>query len=204
MYINLSDLSERQIYFTMTQTVIPRPIAWVLSENQSGSYNLAPFSYFNAVCSDPPLIMISIGKKPDGSFKDTLVNIEQRSEFVVHIVSRDLLGPMNQSSATLAQEHSELEITGLKTVPFDGSRIPRLVNTRVAFACECYEIIRLGSIPQSLVLGKISCIYIDDAVVGEDEKGRMKIIAEQVDPLGRLGASEYVSFGEKLRLQRPA
>lgn len=203
MYINLSKLSESQVYFTMTQTVIPRPIAWVLSENQSGSYNLAPFSYFNAVCSDPPLVMISIGKKPDGSCKDTLVNIEQRSDFVVHIVSKDLLRPMNQSSATLAKEQSELEIIGLQTEPFEGSRIPRLADARVAFACERYEIIKLGSIPQSLVLGRISHIYIDDTVVGEDEKGRMKVIAERVDPLGRLGASEYVSFGEKLRLQRP-
>lgn len=204
MYINLSDLNESQVYLTMTQTVIPRPIAWVLSENKPGSYNLAPFSYFNAVCSDPPLIMISIGKKPDGSFKDTLGNIEQRSDFVVHIVSRELLGPMNQSSATLAKGQSELEITGLQTKPFEGNRIPRLADARIAFACERYEIIKLGSIPQSLVLGKISQIYVDDTVVGEDEKGRMKVMAEQVDPLGRLGASEYVSFGEKLRLQRPA
>lgn len=204
MYINLSDLSESQVYFTMTQTVIPRPIAWVLSENKSGSYNLAPFSYFNAVCSDPPLIMISIGKKPDGSFKDTLVNIEQRSDFVVHIVNKDLLEPMNKSSATLAKEQSELEATGLQTEPFKGSRIPRLACARIAFASERYEIIKLGSVPQSLILGKISHIYIEDSVVGKDDKGRIKVMAERVDPLARLGASEYVSFGEKLRLQRPA
>jgi len=204
MYINLSELSESQVYFTMTQTVIPRPIAWVLSENESGSYNLAPFSYFNAVCSDPPLVMISVGKKPDGSFKDTLVNIEERSDFVIHIVSRDLLGPMNQSSATLAAGESELEISGLQTEVMQGSRVPRLKDSRIAFACERFEIHRIGNIPQSLILGKISGIYLDEGVVGEDEKGRMKVLAERVDPIGRLGASEYVSFGEKLRLQRPA
>ena len=204
MYINLAELSTSQVYFTMIQTVIPRPIAWVLSENRSGSYNLAPFSYFNAVCSDPPLIMISIGKKPDGSFKDTLVNIEQRSHFVVHIVSKDLLYPMNQSSATLDEDESELIITGLQTEQFEGNPVPRLVDARIAFACEKFDIYRLGKTPQSLVLGKVSRIYIDDEVVETDEKGRMTVAAEKVDPLGRLGASEYVSFGEKLRLKRPA
>ena len=204
MYINLAELSTSQVYFTMIQTVIPRPIAWVLSENKSGSYNLAPFSYFNAVCSEPPLIMISIGKKPDGSFKDTLVNIEQRSHFVVHIVSRDLLYPMNQSSATLEEDESELLMTGLQTEKFEGSSIPRLADARIAFACEKFDIYRLGKTPQSLVLGKVSRIYVDDEVVETDEKGRMTVAAERVDPLGRLGASEYVSFGEKLRLKRPA
>lgn len=71
MDINLDDLSSTEVYYTMTETLVPRPIAWVLSENLSGSYNLAPFSYFTAVCSNPPLIMISVGKKPDGSPKDT-------------------------------------------------------------------------------------------------------------------------------------
>ena len=204
MYINLSELSEPQVYFTMTQTIIPRPIAWVLSENESGSYNLAPFSYFNAVCSDPPLIMISIGKKPDGSLKDTLVNIEARSEFVIHIVSGDLIEPMNQSSATLPAGESELERSGLATAEMPGCRLPRLADARIAFACECYEIHSIGSIPQSLVLGKVRGIHIDDGVVGKDEKGRLRVDAGLVDPIGRLGASEYVSFGEKIRLTRPA
>lgn len=204
MYIKLSELSASQVYITMTQTVIPRPVAWVLSENSAGTYNLAPFSYFNAVCSEPPLLMISVGKKPDGSFKDTLVNIEQRNDFVIHIVHLDLLGPMNQSSATLPAGESELEATGLKTVPMEGSNLPRLQDARIAFACSKFEIHRLGGVPQSLVLGRISDIYVDDAVVTTDHKGRTKIDAERVDPIGRLGASEYVSFGKKIQLARPA
>lgn len=203
MYIDLSELNESQAYFALTQTVIPRPIAWVLSENRSGSFNLAPFSYFNAVCSDPPLIMISIGKKPDGSCKDTLVNIEQRSEFVVHIVSRDLLAPMNQSSATLAAGESELELTGLRTEPLEACRLPRLADARIAFACELFDVHRYGSAPQSLVLGKVNGIHLHDVVVDTDDMGRFRVDAELVDPVGRLGASEYVGFGEKIRLVRP-
>ena len=71
MILDLSALQPAQVYFQMIQTLVPRPIAWVLSEIENDKYNLAPFSYFNAVCSDPPLIMLSVGKKPDGSFKDT-------------------------------------------------------------------------------------------------------------------------------------
>ena len=78
MEIDLDSLSANGVYHTLTRTVIPRPVAWVLSENAGGDYNLAPFSYFNAICSDPPLIMISVGKKPDGSSKDTRVNITAR------------------------------------------------------------------------------------------------------------------------------
>jgi flavin reductase (DIM6/NTAB) family NADH-FMN oxidoreductase RutF len=203
MYIDFSELSKNQIYFTMGQTLIPRPIAWVLSENALGGHNLAPFSYFNAVCSDPPLIMISVGKKPDGSHKDTRVNIEQRHDFVVHIAHLDLLDPLNQSSVTLPAEVSELEQVGLSTTAFAGSRLPRLSACSIAFACENYQIQEIGGTPQSLILGRVKGVYVDDAVTERDAKGRLKIHAERVDPIGRLGAGEYVSFGDIHRRARP-
>ena len=93
MDIDLAALGPAQVYGLMTQTLIPRPIAWVLSENSDGGLNLAPFSYFNAVCSSPPLVMISVGKKPDGSFKDTRVNIEGRR----FTVAADALRPSDNS-----------------------------------------------------------------------------------------------------------
>ncbi len=195
MYIDFKELDPMQVYVTMTQTVIPRPIAWVLSENADARYNLAPFSYFNAVCSEPPLIMFSVGKKPNGDFKDTRVNIEQRRDFVVHIAHRRLLDPLNQSSATLPAENSEVEEIGLDTVAFEGSRLPRLADCRIAFGCECYEIKEIGGVPQSLILGLVRGVYVDDAVTSEDDKGRLKIRAERVDPLARLGASEFMTFG---------
>ncbi len=195
MYIDFKALDPMQVYVTMTQTVIPRPIAWVLSENAHARYNLAPFSYFNAVCSEPPLIMISVGKKPDGVYKDTRVNIEKRRDFVVHIAHRGLLDPMNQSSATLPAEVSELDELGLDTVALQGSRLPRLVDCRIAFACECYEIKEIGGVPQSLILGLVHGVHVDDAVVSKDAKGRLKILADRVDPLARLGASEFMTFG---------
>ena len=102
MQIKLEELSTPQVYFTMIQSLLPRPIAWLLTENDNGSYNLAPFSYFNAVCSDPPLAIVSIGKQEDGRDKDSIRNIRERHEFVIHIASSDQLAALNQSSATPA------------------------------------------------------------------------------------------------------
>ena len=82
MHFDLSELSPNRVYYTMIQTLVPRPIAWVLTDNGNDSFNLAPFSYFNGVASDPPLLMISVGKKPDGTLKDTRTNIIERNEFV--------------------------------------------------------------------------------------------------------------------------
>ncbi len=187
----------------MIQTLIPRPIAWVLSEIQQDRYNLAPFSYFNAVCSDPPLIMLSVGRKPDGSFKDTRVNIEQRGDFVVHIAHREMLDDLNQSSATLDANISELDQLGIDTTTFEGSRLPRIKACKVAYACECHEIHELGSAPQSIIYGRVSHIYIDDDITSSSEKGRLKVHADKLEPIARLGADEYMSFGEVISLTRP-
>lgn len=203
MIIDLAALKPAQVYFTMVQTLIPRPIAWVLSEIEPNKYNLAPFSYFNAVCSDPPLIMLSIGKKPDGSFKDTRVNIEQRRDFVVHIAHRAMLQDLNRSSATLAQDVSELDRLGIETTLFEGSRLPRIRACRIAYACECYQIHELGSTPQSIVYGKVNRIFIDDAITSTAEKGRLKVHADRLEPVSRLGADEFMGFGEIIRLPRP-
>ncbi len=203
MYFDLSQLTPGQVYVRMIQTLIPRPIAWVLSENADAGFNLAPFSYFNAVCSDPPLIMLSVGKKPDGSYKDTRVNIEQRSRFVIHIAHKAQAQDLTASSATLPAGDSELQRLGLETVPFEGFGLPRLKDCRVAYACERYRIEEIGGTPQSLILGLVKAIYVDDAVTRQDGKGRIQADARKIDPLGRLGTDEYVSFGDLIRVPRP-
>lgn len=203
MNLDLTGHDPARAYFTLTQTTIPRPVAWVLSENANGTHNLAPFSYFNVVCSDPPLVMISVGKKPDGTFKDTRVNIEQRRDFVVHIVHLEMLEAMNQSSATLPAEISELEQLDLALAAFPGSRLPRLADCRVAYGCECYQIQEIGPMAQALILGRVRHVYIDDAICSLDPKGRIKVYADRLNPIGRLGGGEYVTFGEIRHLVRP-
>ena len=204
MYFDLSQLSPGQIYVRMNETLIPRPIAWVLSENAGGGLNLAPFSYFTAVSSDPPLIMLSVGKKPDGSFKDTRVNIEQRGHFVVHIPHREQAVDLTATSASLPAGESELEKVGLETADFEGFALPRLAQCRVAYACERYRVDEIGGTPQSLIFGLVTGIHVDDAVAHQDEAGRWRVDAHKVDPLGRLGPDQYAALGELIKVPRPS
>ena len=113
MIVDFNSISPSNGYHLLTQTIIPRPIAWILSENEDGSLNLAPFSFFNAVCSDPPLLMVSIGKKPSGEIKDTRRNILSGRDFVIHIASLTQANVLSRSAATLVYGDSELEIDDL-------------------------------------------------------------------------------------------
>ena len=101
MIVHFSDLSSSACYFAMTQVLIPRPIAWVLTENHHHNFNLAPFSFFTGICSDPPIVMISAGKKSEdaekGMPKDTRKNILEKKAFVIHIPSPDDLTSVNAS-----------------------------------------------------------------------------------------------------------
>ena len=204
MILDLDELSPAQAYFQMIQTLVPRPIAWVLSEHANGSLNLAPFSYFTAVCAEPPLVLISVGHKPDGALKDTRVNIEQRGDYVIHIAHREMLEVMNASAATLPADVSEIDQLGLETVDFPGSRLPRLAAARVAYACERFEIQEIGPGKQSLIIGRVKQIYVDDAIVETTAEGRIRVDAGRLDPIARLGASEYAMLSEVVNLKRPA
>ncbi len=203
MEIDLETLSANRAYHAMVRTVIPRPIAWVLSGNAGGGHNLAPFSYFSGVCSDPPLIMISVGQKSDGSPKDTRVNIEERRDFVVHIAHEALLEPLNRSAATFSAGESEVDLLGLSLTPMAGWRLPRLADARIALACELFQLQEIGPSAQALILGRISRIYIHDDACSRDSEGRLVVDAERIAPVSRLGGTEYTTFGQIRRLPRP-
>ncbi|MEQ9363517.1 MAG: flavin reductase family protein [Leptospirales bacterium] len=208
MLLDLSNLSPNQVYYTFIQTIIPRPVAWVLSDNGDGGYNLAPFSYFNGVSSNPPIIMLSIGKKADGSRKDTLVNIDEREDFVVHIAHRELAPQVTASSAGLPHGESELDQLKLETVAIvdetgaSVSRLPRLKDARIAFVCTKERVLEIGNTPQGVVFGNVHHVYVDDAVA-TNPGGRLNVDAKAVDPVARIGGNDYSLFGETITIPRP-
>jgi len=204
LIINLSALSKDSVYHTLTQVIVPRPVAWVLSEHANGKFNLAPFSYFSAVCSDPPIVMISVGKKPDGSEKDTYKNIVEREHFVIHIAGADMASAVTQSSMVLPAGESELEICQLATENVEGFNLPRVVGAPIAMSCRLYQHSEIGNSGQKMVLGEIEKIWIDEDVLSYDDKGRMKVLPARLNPLGRLGGIEYGVLGEILRIPRPS
>lgn len=212
MNINFSHYSANQRYHLMTQTIIPRPIAWALTESiieNEKSINLAPFSYFTAVSSKPAVLMISVGKKPNGDAKDTLVNILKNKEMVIHIASDQQANLVTQTASTLAHGESEFEAIKLdntltlNTVPFEGFSLPRLAQCDIAYGCKLYDIKELGDIPQTLIFVEVTHVYINDNVIEVDDKNRIKVKADKVKPLARLGASEYASITQPFTKKRP-
>lgn len=203
MNLDFSHYSPNQIYHLMTQTVIPRPIAWVLTDSGQENFNLAPFSYFSAVCSTPPLLMISVGKKPNGETKDTVKNIIDSKRCVIHIASEDHAGLVTSTAATLAHGESEVSKNNIELVSFDNFELPRVASCSIAYGCELYEVKEIGDVPQSLVFLKVNQLYLDDTIVKLDEKERIKVFANQVAPLARLGGGEYAGITEEFSLVRP-
>jgi flavin reductase (DIM6/NTAB) family NADH-FMN oxidoreductase RutF len=202
MLINCDQYNPDQLYFLLIQLVIPRPIAWVLSDNGNGSYNLAPFSFFNAIASNPPVIMISVGWKDQDSHKDTWVNISKRHHFVVHLPSAEQVRDVSSSSTNLPHGVSEIDKFHIATQNVDGWSLPKVKTSRIAFLCEKYAIHEIGQDPQALILGKINRIWIDEALVTQN-KNRIVVDPVKVNPLARLGGHHYALLGEILTVQRP-
>jgi len=207
MQLDFSALNKNERYHLMTQTIIPRPIAWALTASDegiaSGDYNLAPFSYFSAISAEPALLMISLAKKPNGDIKDTLTNVLKNRKMVIHIASNDQAELVTQTAATLDYGESELTNTRLTTTPFEDFALPRLTQCNVAYGCELYEIKEIGETPQTLIFLEVKHLYLNEAVLRNENPERITIAAEKVDPLARLGGGEYASVGAPYRLKRP-
>lgn len=206
MIVDFSDLSSARVYQWMTQSVIPRPIAWVLSVNAEGSedpFNLAPFSYFTAVSSAPPTVIFSAGRKSADAFKDSYVNVSERKGCVINIASVAQMAAVTETSRTLPYGESELSGAGIELADFEGFHLPRVKGSPIAFACEYLQTIEVGPSPQMLVLCEVKQMFVDDSVMTVDDKGRPLIDALKADPLCRLGGGQYASLAEVFTLPRP-
>lgn len=200
MQWDFEQLTPMARYQCLAQAIIPRPIAWVLTANgASGGHNLAPYSFFTAICSDPPLVLISAGKKAAGEEagepKDTRRNILEQKDFVIHLPGTDQINAVQDSAATLAHGESELTRLGLETVPFDGFALPRLKACPVALACRLHRLDEVGNAPQAVIYGEVMAMHVDDAILDADQG----IDPLAMDPLARLGGRDYAQLGRLLQ-----
>jgi flavin reductase (DIM6/NTAB) family NADH-FMN oxidoreductase RutF len=202
MLIDCNHDNTDQIYFLMIQLLVPRPIAWVISDNGNGTHNLAPFSFFNAITSNPPILMISVGWKDEKTRKDTWVNIDERGHFVVNLPSSAEVQDVSNSSAVLPHGVSEIDQFHIPIEKLEGWPLPKVKDTKVAFFCEKYAIYEIGNDPQGMILGKINQIWVNDTNVSHD-KDRIVIDPSKLDPLSRLGGNHYAHLGEVLTVKRP-
>lgn len=205
MKIDLQQHDSAFVYRTLIQTIVPRPIAWILSDSGEGRYNLAPFSFFNAVTSDPPLISVSIGHKRSGEKKDTWLNLEQRRYFTLHIASTSHAEQVSGTAASLAHSESEVEQNQIELVPEAGFHLPRIKNASVAMDCELEQILEIGNGPQGLILARIHKIFIDDQIIAANDPTQpiFQINYSQLSPLARLGGNDFSGITPKFTVKRP-
>lgn len=187
-------------YRFLVTAVTPRPIAWVTTVDGKGLVNAAPFSWFNTVCPDPPMVMLAIGLRPDGSPKDTLRNIRATGEFVVNAVVRAAAAAMVASSADFPPEQSEVEALHLATTPSHTVRPPRLADAPIHLECRLDRVIPIGRADNhALVIGNIVHIACDDAVL--DARGNVD--SSKVSMVGRLGGANYVDTSAFFQIPWP-
>ena len=204
MQFDLSKVSNHIAYNLINGLVAPRPIALVTSLSPGGVLNAAPFSSYNYLCLDPPILGFGVAAVPDGSrkLKDTARNIEFGREYVVNVVTEDIGRQMNICGVDFPPEVSELEKAGFTPEPSLVVKTPRIKEAHAALECRLYEILKPGPGEARIILGKVAAIFVEDRFV--DPKGPY-ILAKELHAIGRMnGLNNYVrtrdSFIEIQRL----
>ena len=206
MIASPSALAHKELYGLLLNSVAPRPIAWVSTVSASGQLNLAPFSFFNVVSVDPPLLGFSPGRRPsrldksDGETKDTLRNIRETEEFVVNIVTYELAEAMNLTSGEYDASVNEFEMAKLTPEGSAVVRPPRVAESPVSFECKLYQILDFSAAPTggSLVIGEIVSIHINDANLKDGRLDR-----NSLDLIGRMGGIQYTRTTQRFEMVRP-
>ena len=189
MIFNLEDAEKSVAYKLLTGLVAPRPIALITSIDERGQLNAAPFSAFNYMCTDPPIVAIGVNNKPTREPKDTAFNIRRSGEFVVNVVTEDIANQMNICGADCPAEVNELELAGFTTTPSIAVKVPRIAEAHAALECKEYATIEVGR--SRVILGRVVSIFVEDRFV--DPKGPY-IDARALHAIGRMnGQGNYVT-----------
>lgn len=198
MTIDPRTLSPRDAYNILVGAVVPRPIAFVTSMNDRNIVNAAPYSFFNALTSSPPLIMISVGRKK-GQMKHTTENILRQKEFVVNLVTDELVHSMNISSADFPEGMSEIEQAKLTLVASTVIRTPRIATSKVNCECVLYKHLEIGTDPTDLIIGEVVQFHVKDEVYsnGAIDQGKLR-------PIARMGGNFYSRTNDLFELERPS
>ena len=201
MHLDFATLPPRTAYSWMTTTILPRPIAWVSTISADGKTNLAPFSFFQAITSNPPTLMFVPANNREGLPKDTLRNVEATREFVVNVVPFALAETMNACAALLPYGESEFAAFGIEATPSTHVRPPRVAASPVAFECALHSVTRIGEGPgaANVVFGRILGMHVAEGVLGDDGFSD----AGKLDLVGRLGRDDYARTTERFALTRP-
>lgn len=199
MILNPAELDRSSRYKLMIGSILPRPIAWVSTMDAAGSLNLAPFSYFTAVCPIPMTLLFCPGVHPDGRKKDTWTNIEQVPEFVINITNEETAREMNLSATVLPPGVSEFEWAGVTPAPSETISVPRVREAPVSFECVLQRIVPVSEAVGggAAVFGEVQCIHIRDDIY---QDGYVNL--EALQPIGRLAGAMYAHINDLFEMKR--
>ena len=186
-------------YQVLTGAVIPRPIGFISSISAAGIVNLAPFSFFNAICGEPPMVMFCpMNRRPP---KDTLLNVKATREFVANIVSQDIAEAMNLTAGDYASEVNEFEVCGLTPVPSQMVKPPYVKESPVSMECKVTEILELSSKPWggTIIIGEVILFHVRDSIIDKD----MFIDPDKLNPVARMGGPSYSTIKDRFDMIRP-
>jgi flavin reductase (DIM6/NTAB) family NADH-FMN oxidoreductase RutF len=193
MQFEMETTPHRQIYNLLIGLVAPRPIAWVTSMDHDGTLNAAPFSAYNYLCTDPPIVAMGVTNRPDARFtpKDTARNIRRTGEFVVNVVTDDLLEKMNLCATDFPAGVNELEMAGLTTAPSSVVKVPRIAEAHAALECREFTSMEIGR--SRIILGRVVAMYVEDRFIVPEQNGAGPYIkADELHAVGRMnGLGNY-------------
>jgi flavin reductase (DIM6/NTAB) family NADH-FMN oxidoreductase RutF len=200
MLFDFAEISVRDRYRLLVSTITPRPIAWVVSQDSTGRLNAAPFSFFNALAGDPPVVGIGMGSHEPGRPKDSRANIRETRQFVVNLVSEEVAEAMNITAIEFPHGVDELKEAGLATCPSVHVKPPRIAESPVAMECELIQIIELGT-QSGLVLGRVLAMHIRDESVLDAHKHQ--IDTPSLNLIGRMhGTGWYARTSDLFEMPR--
>lgn len=200
MLFDFATMRPENVYKLLISTIVPRPIAWVTTQDLDGSVNAAPFSFFNCVSGNPPVVVFGIGGRAPGDAKDTGGNIRRTGQFVVNLVNYGLAEPMNVTAIEFGKEVHELSQAGLTTAASVKVKPPRIAEAPVSMECERLVIVEVG-VDRSVILGKVLAMHIKDDCVLDVE--RCYVDTPRLDLIGRMhGGGWYARTTDRFELPR--
>ncbi|MBC1897035.1 flavin reductase family protein [Listeria booriae] len=196
-------LDAKDHYKFLSGAIIPRPIAFVTTVSEDGILNAAPFSFFNVVSSNPPIVSLAV-QRDGGMMKDTARNVLATGELVIHLVDETLTEDMNATAARLAPNDNELLRTKLTTTPSVSVKTPAVQEAKIRMEAKLFQHIPIpneaGEVVTDLILAKIS-YYVFDNTVFDEEKHY--IDATKMAPVARLAGNDYAKLGDVFTVTRP-
>jgi flavin reductase (DIM6/NTAB) family NADH-FMN oxidoreductase RutF len=200
MLFDFATLNGLETYKLLAACVVPRPIAWVVTETADGTRNAAPYSFFNVLSGDPPLVAIGVGSRGPATLKDTGENIRRSGQFVVSLVNNDQVEAMNVTAIDFPPGVDELAEAGLETLPSTRVKPPRIAGSPVSMECEHFSTMDVGP-DRAIIFGRVLAMHIaDDAVMNP---ARCYIDTAKLDLIGRMGgASGYARTRDAFEVRR--